>query len=216
MVIPRGHHQKEAGPPSSGNALSLVPYLLPLETISSSLPILWESIASSTVVQLPATMALSIPCAILWESIRLFYSSTAPCNYGFIDSLCDFVGINSPVLQFYSSLQLWLYRFLVGETRQSDLPILAGRSSKKRNPCLLKIGSERCGSSSWWGYKQSLLEWGLYWQVKRSDHLWFVVYIHGQTNGSLDGQLVVDCSAESSSVQSLHYSRRVGHSRFVA
>jgi hypothetical protein len=69
MAIPRGHHQKEAGPPSSGNALNLVRYLPPLETISSSLPILWESIAYSTFVQLPGTMTLMIPCAILWESI---------------------------------------------------------------------------------------------------------------------------------------------------
>ncbi len=120
MVIPRGHPQKEAGPLSSGNALNLVPYLPPLETISSSL-------------------------AYFVGINRLFYRCTAPCNYGFNDSLCDFVGINRV---FYSSLQLWLYRFLVGETRQSGLPILAGRSSKKRKPCFLKVGSERCSTSS--------------------------------------------------------------------
>jgi len=69
MAIPRGHRQKETGPPSSGNALNVVPYLPPLETISSSLAILWESIACSTVVQVPATVALMIPCAVFWESI---------------------------------------------------------------------------------------------------------------------------------------------------
>jgi len=106
MVIPRGHPQKEAGPPSSGNALNLVPYLPPLETISSSLPILWESIACSTVVQLPATMALMIPCAILGGSIA---SSTAPCNYGFIDSL-------------WAKLGSQICRFLQAVAQRNDSP----------------------------------------------------------------------------------------------
>jgi hypothetical protein len=67
-----------------------------------------------------------------------------------------------------------------------------------------------------------LLEWVLDSQLKRGvtrlDHLLFVVCICGQTNGSLDGHVVVDCStAGSSSVQSVHCSRRVSSSsRFVA
>jgi inorganic pyrophosphatase len=62
---------------------------------------------------------------------RLFYRCTAPCNYGFNDSLCDFVGINR---LFYSSTapcnygfidSLWaklgspIYRFLQAELKET-------------------------------------------------------------------------------------------------
>jgi len=76
--------------------------------------------------------------------------------------------------------------------------------------------------TNYWAHKKASFACRFYvdWcsvQWRRPDHLSFDVWIHGETKENLEGDAdLVDCSAGSSSVHSLQYSRRVGsNSRFV-